>query len=55
MTYFYQSTANSKDLSGATTEIAISVGAEHAYFDFSTGTEVSPIDPTNSLNWDIDI
>ena len=52
--YYYQDTANSLSLAGTPIETAISVGAEHAYFDFSTGAEVNPANPANSLEWDID-
>ncbi len=53
MTYFYQSTANSRDLSGSTSEVAIPVGAVKTYFDFSSGTTVTPADPMNSTAWDL--
>ncbi|KAA3636131.1 MAG: hypothetical protein DWP97_03295 [Calditrichaeota bacterium] len=51
--YFYQSTANSLVLDGSAVETSIAVGANPAYFDFSSGTTVTPADPTNSLDWDI--
>jgi hypothetical protein len=53
ITYFYQSTPSSTDLSGATSEIAIPVGAVKTYFDFSSGTTVTPASPENSTEWDI--
>lgn len=53
MTYFYQSTASSTDLSGATSEVAIPVGAVKTYFDFSSGGTVAPATPENSTEWDI--
>jgi len=53
MTYFYQATADSRDLSGATSEVTIPVGAVKTYFDFSTGATVTPADPMNSTAWDI--
>jgi heme-binding HmuY-like protein len=53
MTYFYQSTADSRDLSGATSEVVIPVGAVKTYFDFSSGTTVTPTSPMSSTAWDI--
>jgi len=53
ITYYYQPTANSRDLSGATTTAAISVGAGTGYFDFSSGTAVTPATPANSTAWDL--
>jgi len=53
MTYFYQSTPNSLDLSGATQSVVIPVGANTVYFDFSSGQVVTPADPLNSTAWDI--
>ena len=53
ITYFYQNTADSRDLSGAVTQAAITVGSGTGYFDFSSGAQVNPIDPENSLDWDI--
>jgi hypothetical protein len=53
LTYYYQPTANSLDLSGATSEVAIVVGMNTAYFDFSSGATVTPATPANSTEWDI--
>ena len=51
--YYYQPTAASLSLNGATTSISIPVNSGTAYFDFSSGTVVTPADPTNSTEWDI--
>jgi hypothetical protein len=51
--YFYQSTAGSSDLSGATVEASINVGATTGYFDFSSGSQVTPATPESSTDWDI--
>jgi len=53
MTYFYQATPDSRDLSGATSEAVIPVGAVKTYFDFSSGSTVTPVDPMSSTDWDI--
>ena len=53
MKYFYQSTVDSKDLSGQTVEVSFTVGTNHVYFDFSSGTVVTPSDPANDLGWDL--
>lgn len=51
--YYYQGTANSTVLDGAGVETSVVVGSSPAYFDFSTGSAVTPADPTSSLDWDI--
>lgn len=53
MKYFYQSAANSLDLSGSTTAVSFTAGSTPVYFDFSSGGLVTPSDPTNSLEWDL--
>ena len=53
MTYYYQPTANSLDLSGQTQSVSINVGSNTVYFDFSSGQVVTPSDPRNSTAWDI--
>ena len=53
MKYFYQTTVDSKDLSGTGIEVTIPVAANHVYFDFSSGAAVTPSDPANDLGWDI--
>ena len=51
--YYYQPTANSLVLNGATTSVAIPVNSGTGYFDFSSGTVVTPADPATSTEWDI--
>jgi hypothetical protein len=53
ITYFYQPTANSTDLSGATQTASIVVGSGTGYFDFSSGQQVTPADPSTSTGWDL--
>ncbi len=53
LTYYYQPTANSKDLSGTTSTASVVVESGTAYFDFSSGSTVSPTDPSTSTDWDI--
>lgn len=53
ITYYYQPTANSLDLSGALQTASIPVGAGTGYFDFSSGTAVTPGAPGNSTAWDL--
>ncbi|GEM_PF-782588 len=53
ISYFYQTTPSSFDLDGTIQTGSINVGSGTGYFDFSSGTEVTPADPANSLDWDI--
>lgn len=53
ITYFYQATAGSLVLDGEVQTATIEVGEGTGYFDFSTGTQVTPGDPSTSLDWDI--
>ncbi|MFZ1683757.1 MAG: HmuY family protein [Candidatus Zixiibacteriota bacterium] len=53
LTYYYNTTADSKDLSGGTTSVVIPVGMNTVYFDFSAGTVVTPADPKASTDWDL--
>lgn len=56
ITYYYNPTADSKDLSGNTMTASILVDAAHGYtgyFDFSVGTQVTPASPSTSTDWDI--
>lgn len=53
LTYFYQMTPDSKDLSGVTSSAPVEVNDGVGYFDFSSGAQVTPADPANSLEWDI--
>ncbi len=53
ITYFYQTEADSRSLAGDLSHASITVGMETGYFDFSTGSQVTPTDPASSLEWDI--
>ncbi|UCD64730.1 MAG: HmuY family protein [Candidatus Zixiibacteriota bacterium] len=53
LTYFYQDEADSRSLPGPCAEASVTVGSNFGYFDFSSGSQVSPADPANSLDWDI--
>lgn len=53
LTYYYQANANDRRLGGETQTAVVAVGAGTGYFDFSTGQQVTPADPKNSLDWDI--
>lgn len=53
ITYYYQPTANSKVLSGATSTASIVVESGTAYFDFSSGATVTPVDPSSATDWDL--
>lgn len=53
LSYFFQQDAGSTDLSGAVQTAEIEVGNGAGYFDFSSGTQVTPADPAASLEWDI--
>jgi len=57
-TYYYNSTPNSKMLTGDGTLDSIhvlSANGYKGYYDFSTGSEVTPGDPSTSTDWDINI
>ena len=53
ITYYYQPTANSLDLSGATRTGSIPVNSGTGYFDFSSGMAVNPSNPSNTTTWDL--
>ncbi len=53
ISYFYQATPNSSDLSGTVVETFFEVGHGAVYFDFSSGSVVTPNDPENDLTWDL--
>jgi hypothetical protein len=53
LTYFYQATPNSTDLSGSTMTGMVTAGMGTGYFDFSSGQAVIPADPSNSTEWDL--
>jgi hypothetical protein len=53
ITYFYQNSTGSTDLSGATQKAAIPVGDSTACFDFSAGSASFPSELSTSLGWDI--
>ncbi len=53
ISYYYQPTANSRILSGTVQTASITVGTGTGYFDFSSGSAVTPANPANSNAWDI--
>ena len=53
ITYYYQPTTDSPDLSGATATAAIPVEMGTGYFDFATGSVVSPSSAASSMDWDL--
>ncbi|NOY89555.1 MAG: hypothetical protein GXO93_09265 [FCB group bacterium] len=53
LTYYYQDTANSLNLPGPVVQDTVHIGADTGYFDFSSGAQVTPTNPANSLDWDI--
>lgn len=53
ITYYFQPTADSRDLSGTTSTAAIPVEMGTGYFDFATGTVVTPANAASSMDWDI--
>lgn len=50
---FVYAADGSSDVSGAPDTVSIDVGSGTGYVDFSTGSEVTPADPMESLDWDI--
>ncbi len=55
ISYVRQDVAGSPSLTGAVQTLAIPVGVGPAYFDFATGSIVTPSDPMTSYDWDIRI
>lgn len=53
LTYYYQPTADSKSLPGPTVSTHFAVESGTVYFDFSSGTTVTPATPANSAAWDL--
>jgi hypothetical protein len=53
LTYYYNPTADSKVLTGATSQVVIPVGSNTVYFSFASGTVVTPADPKTSTGWDL--
>ncbi len=53
ISYYYQPTSGSPDLSGTIETASITAGSGAGYFDFSTGSQVTPSDPANSSDWDL--
>jgi len=53
MSYYFQPTSGSLDLSGTVESATITVGSGAGYFDFSTGSQVTPSEPAISNEWDI--
>ena len=53
ITYFFQTNPNDLALGGTVETAAIEAGEGTAYFDFSSGSIVSPTEPSASLDWDI--
>ena len=53
LSYFYQTTVDSKVLTGSATQVAIPVGSNTVYFSFATGTAVTPANPKTSTAWDL--
>ena len=53
ITYYYQPTADSRDLSGTSSTAVIPVEMGTGYFDFSTGSVTTPATPASSTDWDI--
>lgn len=53
ITYFYQPMAGSLALDGEVQTASIEVGTGTGYFDFSSGSQVQPMNPESSLEWDI--
>jgi hypothetical protein len=51
----YVYAASGTDISGVGETDTIIVGADTAYFDFSSGETVTPADPSSSLDWDFAI
>lgn len=53
ISYYYQPTANSRTLNGAVQTAAVNVGSGAGFFDFSTGSQVTPANPSTSTDWDL--
>lgn len=53
ITYYYQPTADNLTLPGPTTSTHFAVESGTVYFDFSSGSVVTPATPSNSTEWDL--
>lgn len=53
ISYVYQATADSPDLSGDVQQAVLDGSSGLVYFDFSSGSSASPTDPANSSDWDL--
>jgi hypothetical protein len=53
LSFYYQPTAGSRALPGPVQTAVVHVGSGAGYFDFSTGQQVAPSDPSASLDWDL--
>ncbi len=53
LTYYYQSTADDLTLPGPTVSTHFAVESGMVYFDFSSGSVVTPATPSNSTEWDL--
>jgi hypothetical protein len=53
VTFRYVYASSDNDVSGAPDTASLNVGSGTGYFDFSSGQEVSPVNPSSSTEWDI--
>lgn len=55
LSYYYNPTANATSLNGTIVNGSVNVTSGTGYFDFSTGTQVTPANPATSTGWDLKI
>jgi hypothetical protein len=53
LSYYYNTTPDSKVLNGTISHVAIPVASNTVYFSFASGTTVTPADPKTSTGWDL--
>jgi hypothetical protein len=53
LSYYYNSTADSKVLTGSISHATIPVGSNTVYFSFAAGAAVTPANPKTSTGWDL--
>ncbi len=53
LSYYYQDTADSRSLAGTIQHATVAVNSGTGYFRFSTGTQVTPANPSQSTDWDL--
>jgi len=54
LSYYYQDTADSRNLSGTILHGTVNASSGPGFFKFSTGQQVTPANPATSTDWDLE-